>query len=457
MASNGKKGNTKKGAAYSGLEVTVVKPKNAPDQVPDYMATDPNATMPTVAPMGNVPKATNAVNAGVGYLNQIDPHSANMFGNAAGILIDNGAVEAYNNARNNTINMTNRQYNDNARSYYQMYKQNQNRLGENLSRLGINGGASETAALNQLNNYSGNIYNNQQAKSNALDNINAEYDKIIAQNSADIASKLADMYYNLGSGLLAEKRQNQREDFLRGIEYKREDFLRNQTHDWEMESTNYDRALTQAQYTGDFSIMQNFGWSDKDVKNANDLFANGGSGSGSGSSGGGRSGGRSYSGYGGYGGSGGGDPDIDMTKFKEETGFDPTQLANGMLGIWNSTKSNFLNGYMGKGKGNSKSSGSNNSGKSNNSSSGTQSTGNDKKYRNLMTVIRNAAGSASALNKAEQAIYSSYEKDASKNLSKAQLQKLMTMLNEYKRTLGKKGGSGGGSSVNKSVNSQTYK
>ncbi len=312
MASNGKKGNIKKG-----LSVTVVKPKNAPNQVPDYMATDPNATMPNVAPMGNVPKATNAVNAGVGYLNQIDPHSANMFGNAAGILIDNGAVEAYNNARNNTINMTNRQYNDNARSYYQMYKQNQNRLGENLSRLGINGGASETAALNQLNNYSGNIYSNQQAKSNALDNINAEYDRIIAQNSADIASKLADMYYNLGNGLLAEKRQNQREDFLRGIGYKREDFLRNQTHDWEMESTNYDRALTQAQYTGDFSIMQNFGWSKKDIKNANKLFAKGNSGSGS--SGGGHSGGRRYGGYGGYGGSGGGDPDIDMTKFEEET------------------------------------------------------------------------------------------------------------------------------------------
>lgn len=318
MASNGKKGNTKKGAAYSGLEVTV-KPKNAPDQVPDYMATDPNAVMPTVAPMGNVPKATNAVNAGVGYLNQIDPHSANMFGNAAGILIDNGAVEAYNNARNNTINMTNRQYNDNARSYYQMYKQNQNRLGENLSRLGINGGASETAALNQLNNYSGNIYNNQQAKSNALDNINSEYDRIIAQNSADIASKLADMYYNLGNGLLAEKRQNQREDFLRGIGYKREDFLRNQTHDWEMESNNYDRALTQAQYTGDFSIMQNFGWSKKDIKNANKLFAGGNSGSGSGSSGGRRSG-RSYGGYGGYGGySSSSTSDIDMTGFGKET------------------------------------------------------------------------------------------------------------------------------------------
>lgn len=315
MASNGKKGNTKKGVAYSGLEVTV-KPKNASSQVPDYMATDPNATMPNVAPMGNVPKATNAVNAGVGYLNQIDPHSANMFGNAAGILIDNGAVEAYNNARNNTINMTNRQYNDNARSYYQMYKQNQNRLGENLSRLGINGGASETAALNQLNNYSGNIYNNQQAKSNALDNINAEYDRIIAQNSADIASKLADMYYNLGNGLLAEKRQNQREDFLRGIGYKREDFLRNQTHDWEMESNNYDRALTQAQYTGDFSIMQNFGWSKKDIKNANKLFAKGNSGSGS--SGGGRSGGRRYGGYGGYGSGGIDTTGIDMTGFGEE-------------------------------------------------------------------------------------------------------------------------------------------
>lgn len=237
---------------------------------------------------------------GVQWLNGLDPNVAGLYNNAQQILQDNGAVNAYNQARDNGIQQANRQYNDNARSYYQMYKQNQSRLGDNLSRLGINGGASETASLGLLNNYSSNIYNNSQAKANAVNDINMRYDQLIAQNSADVAGQLANMYYNLGNGLLTERRQNERDDFVREQNQKFE--IKMQERGWNREDSlnAYDRAMTQAQMTGDFSVMKKYGWTKSDISKANKLFASNNS-----SGGGGRSGGGGGYRYGGYGGSSG--------------------------------------------------------------------------------------------------------------------------------------------------------
>ena len=252
--------------------------------------------------------AQTPTGTGVQWLNGLDPNVAGLYNGAQQIMQDNGAVSAYQQARDNGLQQANRQYNDNARNYYQMYKQNQSRLGENLSRLGINGGASETAATSLLNNYSGNIYNNSQAKANAINDINMQYDQLIAKNSAEIAGQLANMYYNLGNGLLTERRQNERDDFIRNQTWKREDYLRKEGYKREDADKAYDRALAQAQYTGDFSAMKQFGWSKSDIKKANNIFASNNS-----TGGGGRSGGGGGYRYGGYGSSGGGIFDLGGT------------------------------------------------------------------------------------------------------------------------------------------------
>lgn len=264
-------------------------------------------TVPKAKKVTKIKGGTNAANQGLTYLNQLDTNLGGLYGNASQILIDNGALQSIESARKNMQDMTNRQYNDNANTYYQMYKQNQAKLPENLSRLGITGGASETASLNQLNNYSTNLYNNESARANALNEGNMKYDQMIADNSVQLSRQLADMYYNLGKGLLDERRANARADYEwgRGVDYDRykynrdvgyDDYQYNRNISREDELNAYDRALAQAQYTGDFSVMKRYGWSDSDVSKANALVANSGTSGGSGGYG-------SYYGSGGYGGS----------------------------------------------------------------------------------------------------------------------------------------------------------
>ena len=294
---------------------------------PNYTYTGNQAmaqnTVPKAKKVTKIKGGTNAANQGLTYLNQLDTNLGGLYGNASQILIDNGALQSIESARKNMQDMTNRQYNDNANTYYQMYKQNQAKLPENLSRLGITGGASETASLNQLNNYSTNLYNNESARANALNEGNMKYDQMIADNSVQLSRQLADMYYNLGKGLLDERRANARADYEwgRGVDYDRykynrdvgyDDYQYNRNISREDELNAYDRALAQAQYTGDFSVMKRYGWSDSDVSKANALMANSGTSGGSGGYG-------SYGGYGGYGGyTDYGDSDSDWLYEEEE-------------------------------------------------------------------------------------------------------------------------------------------
>lgn len=281
-------------------------------------------TVPKAKKVTKIKGGTSAANQGLNYLNQLDTNLGGLYGNSAQILIDNGATQAIESARQNMQNMTNRQYNDNANTYYQMYKQNQAKLPENLSRLGITGGASETASLNQLNNYSTNLYNNESARANALNEGNMKYDQMIADNSVQLSRQLADMYYNLGKGLLDERRANARADYEwgRGVDYDRykynrdvgyDDYQYNRNIAREDELNAYDRALAQAQYTGDFSVMKRYGWSDSDVSKANALVANSGTSGGSGGYG-------SYYGYGGSGGSGDSGSENEFPDLEESNG-----------------------------------------------------------------------------------------------------------------------------------------
>lgn len=123
----------------------------------------------------------------------------------ASMLQNNGYKEAIESARQNMIQSTNRQYDNNAKNYYKQYRINEAALPEKLSRLGVTGGASETAQLRLMNGYSGNLYDNETARANALNNGNMEYDRLLANNSVNVANQLADVYLNLAQQARAEQ------------------------------------------------------------------------------------------------------------------------------------------------------------------------------------------------------------------------------------------------------------
>jgi hypothetical protein len=138
-------------------------------------------------------------------LNGITAGYGDIFTNYGNGLINNGSFQAIENARQNMLASTNRQYNDAAKNYYTQYRANQAKLPENLSRLGVTGGGSETAQLGLMNNYSTNLYNNESARRNAINEANMQYDQQIAENSKAIAQQLADVYLQLALQAQAEK------------------------------------------------------------------------------------------------------------------------------------------------------------------------------------------------------------------------------------------------------------
>ena len=366
---------SKKGKVYSGLEVTTTNTNTTNNN-----GSQPVATYTTV----NMPDPNQYKSVGdLGWVNYKFTPQEMLDLNKRGLLTSDenalkavkdewgksGYVDAVNSARKNSIDATNRQYNDNARSYYQMYKQNQNRLPENLSRLGVTGGASETASLGLLNNYSGNIYNNASQRAQQVSNLNATYDQLVAENSKELANLLIDTYLNAyttnkgenwgrgrynNQGLNDQNRYNNeginstnkynfenRQNLANMNTDTMNEFLRqywaNQQNtsdnnvglNNEYSQTERERMYTLASYlfetTGDASLLKQFGLSDKqinDMKKAWEKSANGTSGG----SGGGRSGGRSGGGsrYYGYGGSGSGSnadsfPDVEEPATDDNT------------------------------------------------------------------------------------------------------------------------------------------
>lgn len=215
----------------------------------------------------------------------------NTYNDYANQLINNGSFQAIENARQNMTDQTNRQYNNAAKNYYAQYRINQNKLPEQLSNLGVTGGASETAQLGLMNQYSGNLYNNEQGRANALNQGNMQYDQMVADNSAKIANQLASTYLSMA--------QQAREQTLAD---EQQAYERKQAED----AKAYERALVRAQTSGDYSAMKAFGWTAAEIKKANKLAAGGGSSGGGGGGSSRRSGRRSRRSYGRYYGGGSG-------------------------------------------------------------------------------------------------------------------------------------------------------
>ena len=116
---------------------------------------------------------------------------------------------ALQNAQRLSADQINNAYNLSARDYYQLYKTQQAKLPENLSKAGVTGGASESAQLKLMNNYSENLYKNEAARNNQLAGINQNYNNQIAQNSINAANQMANAYLQMAQQQLSYKRQDE--------------------------------------------------------------------------------------------------------------------------------------------------------------------------------------------------------------------------------------------------------
>lgn len=118
----------------------------------------------------------------------------------------NAALQNANKLNQEHINSN---YDNSAREYYRLYKTQQKQLPENLSRLGVTGGASESSQLKLLNSYSDNLYKNESARNNQLAGVNADYNNQIAENSINAANQMANSYLQLAQQQLSYKRQDE--------------------------------------------------------------------------------------------------------------------------------------------------------------------------------------------------------------------------------------------------------
>ena len=104
----------------------------------------------------------------------------------------NASKDAYKATYDTSVGNTNTQYDNSARQAYINYRQNQSGLNEQLSNMGMTGGASETAGLKLTANYGTNIANNEASRNKALAEHKNTYDQAIATNEQNRNKALGD-------------------------------------------------------------------------------------------------------------------------------------------------------------------------------------------------------------------------------------------------------------------------
>ena len=85
-------------------------------------------------------------------------------------------------------------YDASAKQYYTQYMQNQRKLKEQASRMGLTGGASEMASLGVVNNYASNYAANEGGRNAALNQNQMDYNNRVAANHESMANALAQIY-----------------------------------------------------------------------------------------------------------------------------------------------------------------------------------------------------------------------------------------------------------------------
>lgn len=118
--------------------------------------------------------------------------------------------------------------NEVARQQYILYKQNKNRLAEQLSMNGITGGASETALNSILNAYSSNLSQNEAARQAALASLRNEYQSGMSDLLGQLQQNQANINSQYGQ-LQREDLANQREQLAEAQRSAFESYLENKS------------------------------------------------------------------------------------------------------------------------------------------------------------------------------------------------------------------------------------
>lgn len=95
--------------------------------------------------------------------------------------------------RDESNKLTNANFDASAKQYYLTYMQNQRKLAEQMSQLGMTGGVSETANMGVLNNYSSNLATNEGQRNQQLGQNQLNYAQQVADNSRALAQQLSQL------------------------------------------------------------------------------------------------------------------------------------------------------------------------------------------------------------------------------------------------------------------------
>lgn len=104
-----------------------------------------------------------------------------------------------------TADILNKNYDKSANNAYINYRQSQQKLPEQLSNLGITGGASESANLKLQSAYGTNLANNEFNRNNDIASARRDLSQGVNEIDSGLNSQLADAYANFGSQSIAYK------------------------------------------------------------------------------------------------------------------------------------------------------------------------------------------------------------------------------------------------------------
>ena len=195
------------------------------------------------------------------------------------------------------IKQTNQSFDKSNQNAYIQREQQKLNLPTQLAAYGITGGMAETTAARIGTAYGNQVNSNEQARASAINNINMAADQQALQMAIDFADKKIaqsnwqtqfdrnvyesdrnfgwnaytynkDFNFNKGQADIDNAyRQNAYEDSLKqqGID---NEYRQNVYNDSKYQS-DMEAALVQASYTGDYSPMLKYGWSQEAVNRAN--------------------------------------------------------------------------------------------------------------------------------------------------------------------------------------------
>lgn len=180
-------GSSNKGGATGGTSSVPSAVGSGVAVLPGYGSVSAELAYPGI--FNDFENLQNNFNTQLGNLNSAVDGYVTQLQSGAG-----NANAALEEARSNALAGIKSTYDDSARNYYRLYRTQEKELPEQLSSIGATGGATESAALRLMNNYSDNLYKNETARNQDINGLNEDYYNAVAKNSAQLAQQIADAY-----------------------------------------------------------------------------------------------------------------------------------------------------------------------------------------------------------------------------------------------------------------------